>query len=79
MHGEKEHSNGAKLLKNSPSINAVRDNGSIAATIGIINGKVKIGLSDEDIKILANDKNVQKVSNHNMNLSVYNKKHMLSN
>ena len=56
------------------SIKAVQDNGSIAATIGIINGKVKIGLSNEDIEILAKDKNVQKVSNHNINLSIYNKK-----
>ena len=53
------------------SINAVQDNGSVAATIGIINGKVKIGLSNEDIEILAKDKNVQKVSNHNINLSIY--------
>ena len=55
------------------SINAVQDNGSVAATIGIINGKVKIGLSEDDINILAKDKNVQKVSNHNINLSIYKK------
>ena len=55
------------------SINAVQDNGSIAATIGIINGKVKIGLSRDDIAILAKDKNVQKVSNHNINLSIFKK------
>ena len=55
------------------SIMAVQDNGAIAATIGIINGKIKIGLSNEDIKILAKDKNVQKVSNHNFSLSVYKK------
>ena len=55
------------------SINAVQDNGSVAATIGIINGKVKIGLSEDDINILAKDNNVQKVSNHNINLSIYNK------
>ena len=55
------------------SIIAVQDNGSIAATIGIINGKVKIGLSNEDIEILAKDSNVQKVSNHNINLSIYKK------
>ena len=55
------------------SINAVKDNGSVAATIGIINGKVKVGLSDDDINILAKDKNVQKVSNHNINLSIYKK------
>ena len=55
------------------SINAVQDNGLVAATIGIINGKVKIGLSEEDISVLAKDNNVQKVSNHNINLSIYKK------
>jgi len=55
------------------SINAVQDNGSVAATIGIINGKVKIGLSKDDINILAKDNNVQKVSNHNINLSIFKK------
>ena len=37
------------------SISAVEDNGSVAATIGIIKGKVKIGLSEDDINILAKD------------------------
>ena len=55
------------------SINAVHDNGSVAATIGIINGKVKIGLSEDDINILAKDNDVQKVSNHNINLSIFKK------
>ncbi len=55
------------------SIMAVQDNGAIAATIGIINGKIKIGLSKEEIEILAKDKNVQKVSNHNFSLSMYKK------
>tara|TARA_Y100000590_G_scaffold411492_1_gene505598 strand:+ start:370 stop:1278 length:909 start_codon:yes stop_codon:yes gene_type:complete len=55
------------------SISAVQDSGSVAATIGIINGKVKIGLNNDDIDILAKDNNVQKVSNHNINLSIYNK------
>ncbi|PPR45275.1 MAG: Pseudouridine-5'-phosphate glycosidase [Alphaproteobacteria bacterium MarineAlpha5_Bin6] len=55
------------------SIMAVQDNGAVAATIGIINGKIKIGLSEEDIEILAKDKNVQKVSNHNFSLSIYKK------
>ena len=53
------------------SIKAVEDNGAIAATIGIIRGKVKIGLSEEDIQILAKEKNVQKVSNHNINCLLY--------
>ncbi len=55
------------------SIKAVEDNGAVAATIGIIKGKIKIGLSHEDIELLAKDKNVQKVSNHNINLSIFNK------
>ena len=55
------------------SINAVQDNGTVAATIGIINGKVKIGLNENDINILAKDNNVQKVSNHNINLSIFKK------
>jgi len=55
------------------SISAVEDNGSVAATIGIINGKVKIGLNDDDINILAKDNKVQKVSNHNINLSIFKK------
>ncbi len=55
------------------SISAVEDNGSVAATIGIINGKVKIGLNEDDINILAKDNNVQKVSNHNIKLSIFKK------
>ncbi len=55
------------------SISAVEDNGSVAATIGIINGRVKIGLNEDDINILAKDNNVQKVSNHNINLSIFKK------
>ena len=55
------------------SIKAVQDSGAVAATIGIINGKIKVGLSKDDIETLAKDNNVQKVSNHNINLSIYKK------
>jgi len=55
------------------SINAVQDSGAVAATIGIINGKIKVGLDNEDIDVLAKDNSVQKVSNHNINLSIYKK------
>ena len=55
------------------SIIAIQDSGAVAATIGIIKGKVKVGLTEEDINILAKDNNVQKVSNHNINLSIYKK------
>ena len=55
------------------SIKAVEESGSVAATIGIINGDIKIGLNDEDLDILATSKNVDKVSLHNIALSIYEK------
>ena len=55
------------------SIKAVEESGSVAATIGIIKGEIKIGLEDEDIELLATSKNVEKVSLHNIALSLYNK------
>ena len=57
------------------SIKAVEESGSVAATIGIINGEIIIGLNDEEINILANSKNIDKVSLHNISLSIYEKKH----
>ena len=57
------------------SIKAVEESGSVAATIGIINGDIKIGLNNEDVDILATSKNVDKVSLHNISLSIYEKKH----
>ena len=56
------------------SIKAVEESGGIAATIGIINGIIKIGLDKDDIEILASTKNVEKVSLHNIALSLFNKK-----
>tara|TARA_Y100000590_G_scaffold465259_1_gene637040 strand:+ start:432 stop:1343 length:912 start_codon:yes stop_codon:yes gene_type:complete len=55
------------------SIKAIEESGAVAATIGIIKGKIKIGLSNDDIEILANTRDVQKVSNHNLLISIYNK------
>ncbi|MDU5336700.1 pseudouridine-5'-phosphate glycosidase [Enterococcus sp.] len=40
----------------------VRENGAVPATIAIMDGKIKIGLCKEDLKILATAKNVAKVS-----------------
>jgi len=40
----------------------VRDNGAIPATIAIINGRIKIGLSREELELLAQSKDVAKVS-----------------
>ncbi|RLC50893.1 MAG: pseudouridine-5-phosphate glycosidase [Candidatus Cloacimonadota bacterium] len=42
------------------------ENGVEPATICLMNGKIKIGLSDAEIKILATDKNVEKVSRRDM-------------
>ena len=55
------------------SIEAVKKTGSIPATIGIINGKIKVGLNNNEIKILAKNNNVLKVSKHNLSIAVHNK------
>ncbi len=55
------------------SIQAVEDSGSVAATIGIINGDIIIGLDDNEIELLATTKNVEKVSLHNIALSLFHK------
>ena len=55
------------------SIKAVEDSGSVAATIGIINGKIIIGLNSNEIELLATSKNVEKVSLHNIALSLFHK------
>ena len=55
------------------SIKAVEDSGSVAATIGIINGEIIIGLNANEIELLATSKNVEKVSLHNIALSLFHK------
>ena len=52
------------------SIEAVKNTGSLPATIGIINGKIKVGLNNNDIQILAKSKNVLKVSKHNLAIAI---------
>ena len=54
------------------SIEAVRKNGSIPATIAIINGKIKVGLNNSEIMILGKNKNVQKISRNNLSISLSN-------
>lgn len=44
----------------------VRDNGAVPATIAIIDGKIKIGLNDEELEILAKTEGVAKVSRRDM-------------
>lgn len=44
----------------------VRDNGAVPATIAIIDGMIKIGLTDEELEIMANTEDVAKVSRRDM-------------
>ena len=55
------------------SIDAVKKSGSVPATIAIINGKIKIGLTNNDIDILAKRTDVEKVSRHNLIVALSNK------
>ena len=57
------------------SMNAIRSSGSIPATIAIINGKIKVGLNNDDINILSQNNNIEKVSSHNFAISISNKSH----
>lgn len=42
--------------------NKIRDHGAVPATIGIMGGKIKIGLTDDELLKFATNKNVAKVS-----------------
>lgn len=44
----------------------IRENGAVPATIAIINGRIKVGLTDEDLNLLATSKNVAKVSRRDL-------------
>ena len=49
----------------------IRDNGAVPATIAIINGKIKVGLSKDDIEYIGNGKNeVIKVSKRDLPIVV---------
>ena len=55
------------------SINAVKNNGVIPATIGIINGKIKVGLNEDEIIFFAKNKNIHKVTMNNLALTINNR------
>ncbi|MFD0694474.1 pseudouridine-5'-phosphate glycosidase [Paenibacillus sp. GCM10027628] len=40
----------------------IRDNGAVPATIGIMDGKIKIGLNEQELEAFATNQNVEKVS-----------------
>lgn len=44
----------------------IRDNGAVPATIALMNGKIKIGLESDELRLLANSDNVAKVSRRDL-------------
>jgi pseudouridine-5'-phosphate glycosidase len=53
----------------------IRDNGAVPATIGIINGKIKIGLSENELEFFATSKGIEKVSRRDFAYVLEKKKH----
>ncbi|BDH63088.1 pseudouridine-5'-phosphate glycosidase [Lysinibacillus sp. PLM2] len=52
----------------------VRANGAVPATIAIIDGKIKIGLTDEELEMFGNAKNVAKASRRDLGYLIASKK-----
>ena len=48
----------------------VRSNGAIPATIAIINGRLKVGLTNEEIEFLATNEEIKKVSRRDLAITV---------
>lgn len=48
----------------------VRDGGAIPATIAIIDGKLSVGLNDEQIHVLANGSDIRKISTRDISIAV---------
>lgn len=44
----------------------IRENGAVPATIALMDGKIKVGLEEEDLKVLASSGDVAKVSRRDM-------------
>lgn len=51
----------------------VRDSGATPATIGIINGALKVGLNEGEVRRLAEENNIHKVSTRDLPLAVANR------
>lgn len=52
----------------------IRDKGAVPATIAIIDGKIKIGLTDEELEMFGNAKNVAKASRRDLGYLLATKK-----
>jgi pseudouridine-5'-phosphate glycosidase len=55
--------------------NIIREQGAVPATIGIIDGKIKVGLNREEIEFLGKSQDVVKVSRRDMPIVIAEKKH----
>lgn len=53
-----------QMAKNVEQI--IRDHGAVPATIALIDGKIKIGLEDNELELLAKSDNVAKVSRRDL-------------
>lgn len=52
----------------------IRKNGAVPATIAILDGKIKIGLSDEELELLATRKDIEKASRRDLPYLIATKK-----
>lgn len=52
----------------------IRDNGAVPATIALIDGQIKIGLSDEELEMFGNTQGVAKASRRDMGYLLATKK-----
>lgn len=53
----------------------IRENGAVPATIAILDGRLKVGLSREEIEVLGSSKDVTKVSRRDLPFIIAQKKH----
>ncbi|WP_031410160.1 pseudouridine-5'-phosphate glycosidase [Geobacillus vulcani] len=53
----------------------IRDRGAVPATIAIIDGKIKIGLTDDELEFLGTSRDIEKVSRRDLPYVVAKKKH----
>lgn len=53
----------------------IRDRGAVPATIAIIDGKIKIGLTDDELEFLGTSRDIEKVSRRDLPYVVAMKKH----
>jgi len=49
---------------------AVREGGAVPTTIAIIGGKLKVGLSDDEIQLLAEQRDIRKISTRDISIAV---------